>query len=784
MTRLLVIGFLLLSSSFEVVTAEETAAASSGIRMARSRAGLRFTADSDLSFPDMESPELLQKKDGELVALFTGGARRGCGPELYYSTSTDGGNEWSKPGLVDFGKARCKSAPHAETLALDDGTFRLYYTSAISRNPRSGPVLSVIRSAISDDGIRYETEPGIALRCRGLTDPRACVFERDGKIEMYLSDPLRRNKAGDELRAVSRGVSRDGKRFASRAPLELDEPMHITSVVQLKNGLRAYGWSDEGIVSLIASEDGEWTVEKGVRLEGGWDPAVIRLKNGSFLMLYDTRPRPKAPPPGSGALARSPDSDVATDEQVVVAASSDSDDLVAEDVLEAAGFQEETNDGFGFAPGPAFEAPVDYMQWYQQELVGPVEDNAFDAYAQFMIGPDGDRHSDWPELKDMLNDENYDGEPGPWKPDEHPEWERTHEHVKLMLGKFRDASRHTGYALTYHPAQHPDGPTEESRLLVNMVLPTLSPHREAARAAFADAWRAPDGKVDGDKMIDTFETVLRSAEHLGRGSTMIESLVGLSLRQLTDTQARWALELDVFDEKQLQRAFDTLRRYNPELEDPIRYIRGEHAAALDSTQYLFGPPGPDGKLHADPNRAEYLSNMIGDQETTKEDFAALGDDDARAALDAFNGYYRELTEQMRIGYPDVRTADLDALYERYADTSPLTKMFLPSMSRYYHLRGRAEASRRATQLSYATHLHRARTGKWPKSLDDLPGNLSRGIRTDPFSGRDFGYRLTEDGPMIYSHSENGIDDGAVHSPRWAPTEENDSDDFVFIPPQP
>jgi len=760
-----------------------------GVRLARSRDGTQFKPVPDVHFAGMESPELLQRPSGELVALFSGPARKGCGPELHYAVSKNRGSTWSTLELADFGKSRCKEARHVDGLVLEDGTFRLYYARTVpQREGHKGPAAVVIRSAVSDDGIRYRPESGIALRCRGLTDPRACVFERDGRFEMYLSDPSGcRPDDRDEPGRVPRGVSRDGKRFAPRASLELKERIHITSVVQFKKGLRAYGWSEDGIVSLTADEDGEWTADKGVRVEDGWDPAVVRLKDGSFLMLYDTGPKPQAAPRGNSEPMTNVD--VAMDaaeimEQLAIGpASSDGDDLFPEDVLEAAEFQEETNDGFGFAPGPVFEEPVDYMQWYQQELVGPVEDNAFDAYAQFMIGADGERHADWPELKDMLNDEDYDGQPGPWKPEEHPEWERTHENVKLMLGQFRDASRHAGYALNYAPQKDPEGPTVEERLLVNMVLPTLSPHREAARAAFADAWRAPDGKVDGDKMIDAFETVLRSAEHLGRGSTMIESLVGLSLRQLTDTQARWALEHEIFDEKQLHKALDTLRRFNPELEDPVRYIRGEHAAALDSTQYLFGPPGLDGKLQADPARAEYLSNMVGDSKT-KEDFVDLDEEDARTAVDAFNSYYRELVEQMRMGYPDVRETDLEATYERYAETSLFTKMFLPSISRYHHLRGRAEASRRATQLSYATHLHRARAGKWPKSLDDLPDDLSHSVRTDPFTGRDFSYRLGDDGPVIYSHSENGLDDGGVHSPRWAPTDETGSDDFVFFPPQP
>lgn len=68
--------------------------------------------------------------------------------------------------------------------------------------------------------------------------------------------------------------------------------------------------------------------------------------------------------------------------------------------------------------------------------------------------------------------------------------------------------------------------------------------------------------------------------------------------------------------------------------------------------------------------------------------------------------------------------------------------------------------------------------------------LSQDIRIDPFTGHYFGYQLTKDGPRIYSLSENGIDDGGIHSPNWDTEIDNGknasrsrSDDHVFWPPQ-
>jgi hypothetical protein len=155
-----------------------------------------------------------------------------------------------------------------------------------------------------------------------------------------------------------------------------------------------------------------------------------------------------------------------------------------------------------------------------------------------------------------------------------------------------------------------------------------------------------------------------------------------------------------------------------------------------------------------------------------------------ASLDAMDAHYRDLSSLMRIGYPEVRAADIAALEQMRMHTSPLTEAIMPALSRYYQLTARAQADRRATQLAYATELFKARYGRYPESLAELPGDRGDVMKIDPFTGDYFGYELTEDGPRIYSRSEDGLDGGGVHAPRWGDqAEEGASDDYVFYPPQ-
>jgi len=160
-------------------------------------------------------------------------------------------------------------------------------------------------------------------------------------------------------------------------------------------------------------------------------------------------------------------------------------------------------------------------------------------------------------------------------------------------------------------------------------------------------------------------------------------------------------------------------------------------------------------------------------------------DDVRVSVEVLDNYYRDLGMMMRIGYPQVRAVDVAALEQRTVHTSPLTETILPGLSRYYELSTRSIAARRATQVAFATEIFNAEHGRYPESLDELPAAGDSIMTIDPFTGNAFGYKLTDEGPRIYSLSENGIDDGGSHSPRWADHGGNEegSDDHVFWPPQ-
>jgi len=771
------------------------------LRLARSPDGLRFTPVPQVFLRNASSPDLERLEDGTLLAVFdyrsdgdTEETRIGA------ATSKDDGRSWSPVKRIKITDRTGSPvhARHADVLPLSDGRVRLYFTDDAPKTRRAADekptAACVIRSAIARDGGRYRVEPEMGLRFHDLPDAIAAVVGFKSHTHLYVSPGVltRANKDDKADNSVRHAIARDGRRFARVAPIDVEDGVSIGSIVSLDDGLRAYGTSEKGIRSMVSDDGAKWKLEPGVRLPRASDPAVTRLKDGSFLMLFVSpadRETTEAVPLVAVSVPSDDASLPASDEETPGGEAGETADSESTDGAENAATEV---DALGFAPMPDFQADVDYVHWYGEQALEKPEDNAYDAYAEFMPGPNdqpGDK-PDWPIFKDMFNDGTYEGPPGPWGPAEHPDWVQSNREIQNLLDKFRDATKRPGYACRQALGPEEMGPQEEGeRLLINLLLPYLGPHRTLARATLANAWRTENGKVSQDRMNEAWKTVLRGAAQLGQGATLIESLVGIAENNQVEQTARWALKHNVFDETGLETALQTLRQFDQDVEDPVRWVRGEHASSLDITQYLFSPPDADGQPSINLERVERILRKFGedgDWDVTIDDFTHLGPDDARAAIDAFNAHYREIAEQMRIGYPDVRSRDIEATEAGYLNASPLTKMLLPSLSRYHKLRTRTEASRRATQLAYATHLYRARNGRWPKSLDELPANMGDTMRTDPFTGRQFGYRVTDEGPTIYSLSENGVDDGGVHSPRWDDKVENDagSDDYVFWPPQP
>jgi hypothetical protein len=289
-------------------------------------------------------------------------------------------------------------------------------------------------------------------------------------------------------------------------------------------------------------------------------------------------------------------------------------------------------------------------------------------------------------------------------------------------------------------------------------------------------------------MQESIETALRNAQHLESAWTLIHHIVGVGEQQLAQQNALKALEYGVFQTPdQIQSMLTTLQTHDwYDYRNPS-WMQGESACYQDAVQYMFTPLGPDGQPTVNTARAMHIFqwdiNSEAERQATQARVEALTPDDAYNAIAVADEVARDLVEKWRTGYPDVRAEDLQRVAEKKSHTNIITEQLIPSLGRAYFLIYRSEAARRGTQVAYAANLYHATYGTWPASLEQLDGIIEPQTRIDPFTGNDLGYRVDENGPVIYSVGGNMIDDGGTNTDlRWLGNgDEKKGDDLVFWP---
>lgn len=121
--------------------------------------------------------------------------------------------------------------------------------------------------------------------------------------------------------------------------------------------------------------------------------------------------------------------------------------------------------------------------------------------------------------------------------------------------------------------------------------------------------------------------------------------------------------------------------------------------------------------------------------------------------------------------------------------------------RYMYARVIAWTRVNATVLVLALHRHHARHDAFPQSLDEIDRDLLPEPPIDPYTGKPLLYKLTDDGPLVYSAGADRDDDdarpfrndaGEVIAPRWVPASRIDTimehnpasidGDWVLYPP--
>lgn len=777
----------------------------SAIRIATSNDGFSFTETGRILVTNADSPDVVRLPNDQLLAVFRHQPQPSAAPLLAAARSTDDGRSWSPPRPLTFkgGQVDPGNVGSPSLVLMPNGLVRLYVGL-----PPSQDGAARLGSAVTRDGITYQADPQVRVRFdrAAAVGPVAFWRELDLHLLVTLTDAADR-RGSVRPPAVHLFSSKEGRRFKDAGVMR--EPVIPGDVLSERGGYRMYV-TDRGGIRCMVSPDGlRWRRHPATCLKVGADPAVVQLRDGRYLMLYCTPPDKRSAqqsplasasplagatqgvsPEGGGYRSGGPlGGDPAGDPAWEPFTEADEAGETASGEQAAAALPVVSKDlpSVGFPPLPDFQNPLNYVKWYIDNSVPVAGENAWESYASILL-----KKREGPEWNviDVLDKGGWKTAE-PWDPAAHPDWDAAFHAADDLLGAFREATadpRQFGVPPLrmdengeFH--EMPDGPD----MLFEFLLPHLAGSRYLAKTTLAGAWRLENGQLNTEKMKDAWTTVLGNVEHLRQGASTIEKLVSVAERSLVEEDARSALAQGVFKSAdEIEAALQTLQEHDLPDPDPASYMRFECATMLDAIQYAFSPTGDGSAITADPENAKRISTFLGGGQPNDEDLKQAAALDARTvaeAVDLINTHFREGTDLMSRGYPELRAADYHAKEAQRAQSNPIAGVFLPSLSRVTVLQTRSEASRRATQLSYAVQLFKARNGRWPASLDELPPEHRDAVRTDPFTDQDLRYRVDGNGFTIYSAAENGTDDGGIHNPGGHATTDNPSDDYVFWPPQ-
>ncbi|MGB0717032.1 MAG: sialidase family protein [Phycisphaerae bacterium] len=857
------------------LSASESYTFGTQVRIAYSEDGQNFRSTGSSLAAHASSPSIAMLPNGTLIAIVNASVtdenEQDIGLQTLATTrSADGGQTWSDFQPIRMNEAQSErskprrrrsrssgfeplSGMNAALVRLPDGTIQMFFDDPVNQRARRSSKrgrVSLVRSARSRDGLTFTMVDDVRLPARhdrGLAGVHPVAAWIANELHLYIHEPnLRRGRRLQHL------ISQQGRRFERDKARLPQDVLFVGSIIALpgqqRDGVRAYVSGERGIRTLVSRDGSRWTPEPAITIEDAWDPSVIRLPDGDFLMLYCTPLRSHESDGGLAARDGLTWSAMEADgEPVFVSADaplaevrwhrqhgrdgasdltdggqlSSADDggvvAVAEPGTDADGaydaaMQADTSstesegstesesqsndvasnthvaalmpvvDQDGFVELPDFDSKLDYFEWFASDMLGNPPDNAYHAYDKIFGKPwdEPGAKPAFPTIRGLYND-GVDGPPGPWDPADHPEWVASIEATADLFEQFRDATHFSNYAMPMDDAYRaniaqPDG----TMMLIGIQLPSLWQHRATVKGLLSAAWRKSDGRVPPERMRDAVATTLRSANHMSQGATLIEQLVGLAERGLAYQTARWALKHGVFEGEQIADMLGSMRRSDAGPRDPRAAVRGEHAMTMDLVQGAFWPASPSGEPSLREDRIPQWSSAE-ENERMLNDLRQLNRDDLHAAVSSIDSYYRELSEMMAVGYPEVRSNDIAEMADEYVSKNAIARHFLPSLSRVHFLRTRYEAERRATLAAYAAYDYRENFGRWPSSMRELRRVYGDEITTDPFTGHDFGYSLTGDEPRIYSAGDNGVDEDGRNA-RQSEDLADGSDDHLFWPP--
>lgn len=303
--------------------------------------------------------------------------------------------------------------------------------------------------------------------------------------------------------------------------------------------------------------------------------------------------------------------------------------------------------------------------------------------------------------------------------------------VLEQLDKLRD---YEGGRMPVDPATSP----------LDRLLPSLSSLRHGAKLKALEAeYHAMRGEAE--PFVDDVEIIQKHAAVLADESTLIPMLVAMAIEALGTHTMERGLALMELTPEQLQRLDGILQDMNP----PGRLkwaLQGELAYWVAACETLTEGGDLGGAL--DREIPSVVGKVPGLRGMMASD-AAFGVDQYRRLIEASD----DPLEAIRIG------REIEQLVESRPKYAIMSKILFPSLWRAIELELRDEMLVACARVALAAERYRIEQGRYPAALAELAPKYIEAVPIDVFDGKPLKYRVEDDNVVIYSVSDNGVDDG-------------------------
>ncbi len=241
-------------------------------------ADLLHWTDSEVILAEHASVPGVIYKDGVIYVYFTDVSTDGIVEQLGMIKSEDEGKNWSEKKIIDIQGIEDRVAIDPAPLVTEDGKIRLYYFDGEGAKTSSE---HKIYSAISEDGENFIQEDGVRLTNDFVYDPD--VQKVGDKYYMYIGD-IQGN-------VVAYAESSNGLDFEFKGVVY--EGGAVPDVYF--DGQKYYLYISG--IDILTSEDGLNFQKNGYLFRSNIgevtsDASVIKLKDGTYMMLYKTKTDP------------------------------------------------------------------------------------------------------------------------------------------------------------------------------------------------------------------------------------------------------------------------------------------------------------------------------------------------------------------------------------------------------------------------------------------------------------------------------------------------------------